>query len=106
MPADFHFETDISLAATIPSGWYRDPAVLAREKDRIFGRTWQLVARLDDLARPGVGCAHAGDDPGRAVSALRTSWAARAAKTMASSSEFDARRHAPCRPVIETSPIA
>ena len=26
---------------------------LEREKELIFGRTWQLVARFDDLARPG-----------------------------------------------------
>jgi choline monooxygenase len=44
---------DLARASTLPSRFYFDPAVLEQEKDRVFGRTWQLVARLDDLARPG-----------------------------------------------------
>ncbi|TMC84452.1 MAG: Rieske 2Fe-2S domain-containing protein [Chloroflexi bacterium] len=46
-------ETDIARASTIPSQMYLDPAVLEREKDRIFARTWQLVAHRNELARPG-----------------------------------------------------
>ena len=44
---------DTARAATLPAELYLDPAVLAREVERIFGRTWQLVARADELARPG-----------------------------------------------------
>jgi choline monooxygenase len=32
---------------------YLSEDTYAREKRRVFGRTWQLVARLEDLARPG-----------------------------------------------------
>ena len=39
--------------STLPSRFYLDPAVSEQERDRIFGRTWQLVAHWDDLARPG-----------------------------------------------------
>jgi len=39
----FRFERDLSVAATIPSSWYVDPKVLAREQDLIFAKTWQLV---------------------------------------------------------------
>src|SRR5438309_6913206 len=46
-------ETDVARASTLPSTVYLDPAVLAREKDRIFARTWQLVAHRNELARPG-----------------------------------------------------
>jgi choline monooxygenase len=53
MPPDFHFEADISLAATIPTSWYRDPAVLGREHDRVFARTWQLVGHADQVRLPG-----------------------------------------------------
>jgi choline monooxygenase len=43
----------VDRAATIPSRYYLDPTVLERERDAIFGRTWQLVAHWADLARPG-----------------------------------------------------
>ncbi|MEO6350153.1 MAG: SRPBCC family protein [Candidatus Limnocylindrales bacterium] len=43
----------LERASTHSSSLYLDPEILAREKELIFGRTWQLVARLDDLARPG-----------------------------------------------------
>jgi phenylpropionate dioxygenase-like ring-hydroxylating dioxygenase large terminal subunit len=43
----------LSQASTLPSRFYLDPAVLELEKERIFGGTWQLVARMEDLARIG-----------------------------------------------------
>ena len=43
----------VATARTLPSDWYTDPAYLEREKAQIFARTWQLVARGDDLARVG-----------------------------------------------------
>ena len=49
----FRMESDVSLAGTIPAGWYRDPAVLAREHDRVFARTWQLVGHADQVRLPG-----------------------------------------------------
>ena len=45
--------TPLAKAATLPSRYYLDPDVLEAEEDRIFGRTWQLVARGEDLARAG-----------------------------------------------------
>jgi choline monooxygenase len=38
---------------TLPYDWYVDPAVLTLERERIFTRTWQYVARLDQVAEPG-----------------------------------------------------
>src|SRR2546423_6490027 len=46
-------ETDVARASTLPSSAYLDPAIREREKDRIFARTWQLVAHRNELARPG-----------------------------------------------------
>jgi choline monooxygenase len=46
-------EHDLSRATTLPASAYLDPAIHAEEKERIFGRTWQLAARTHDLARPG-----------------------------------------------------
>ena len=40
--------------ATTPWAWYRDPAVLEREQDAIFRRTWQYVGVLGEQnAMPG-----------------------------------------------------
>jgi choline monooxygenase len=43
----------LARASTLPSRMYLDPAVLERERERIFGGSWQLVAHWSDLARPG-----------------------------------------------------
>ena len=53
MAVDFTFDKDLSSAQTIPSSWYRDPAVLQREQDRIFAKTWQLVGHSEQVALPG-----------------------------------------------------
>ena len=41
---------------TLPYDWYSDPAVLRLERERIFRRTWQYVARADQVAEPGSFC--------------------------------------------------
>ena len=51
--SSYTFEPDIALATTIPSNWYLDPGMLALEQERIFGATWQLVGRLDQLQHAG-----------------------------------------------------
>ena len=38
---------------TLPWSWYADDAVLARERERIFRRSWQYVGHLGEVARPG-----------------------------------------------------
>jgi choline monooxygenase len=43
----------LARASTLSSRYYLDDDVFERERELIFGRSWQLVARLDDLARPG-----------------------------------------------------
>src|ERR671914_880990 len=43
----------LSRASTIPKRYSLDPAILEAEKERVFGRTWQLVARTDELQRIG-----------------------------------------------------
>jgi choline monooxygenase len=50
----FSFNPDIRLAETLPSRLYVDPVYLALEEERIFGRTWQLVGRVAQLAEPGA----------------------------------------------------
>lgn len=46
-------QNEVARASTIPKRMYLDPAVLDQEVDRIFARTWQLVAHRGELARPG-----------------------------------------------------
>jgi choline monooxygenase len=43
----------LSEASTIPASWYIDPRIAELERVNVFGRTWQLVARTDQLSQPG-----------------------------------------------------
>jgi len=43
----------LERARSLPSTWYRDPRVDALERERVFGNSWQLVARAEQLERPG-----------------------------------------------------
>lgn len=43
----------VETASTLPSGYYTDPAILELEKKQIFWRTWQIVGREDQVAKPG-----------------------------------------------------
>lgn len=45
---------DLSRASTIPSGWYTDPAQLAREMDAVFAGTWQFAGTAEEVAEPGM----------------------------------------------------
>ena len=45
--------TPLARASTLPARYYTDSAIHDREVERIFGTTWQLVARADELARIG-----------------------------------------------------
>src|SRR5260370_40586944 len=46
-------ESNVARAHTLPSRMYLDPVVLDQEKERMFSRTWQLVAHSSELARHG-----------------------------------------------------
>ena len=46
-------DADIARSWTLPANLYTDPAVLEREQAQIFSRTWQIVGRRDQVARPG-----------------------------------------------------
>jgi choline monooxygenase len=49
----FTFEPDLARATTIPASWYTNADMLKVEQARIFGRTWQIVGRLEQLRNPG-----------------------------------------------------
>ena len=52
------FQQDVASAQTLDASWYLDPQVFEREQDAIFARTWQAVARVDELAKPEIVRAH------------------------------------------------
>jgi choline monooxygenase len=43
----------LEFAATLPSRFYTDAAVLEEENRRLFARTWQLAGRLEQVRDPG-----------------------------------------------------
>lgn len=49
----WHFESSLAHAATLPSRFYFDPAVLAEENRRVFGKTWQLAGRAEQVRDMG-----------------------------------------------------
>lgn len=50
---DFDPRIPIEEASTPPSSWYVDPLFYRRERREVFRRTWQAVARLDQLRQAG-----------------------------------------------------
>ncbi len=43
----------LAEASTIPAAWYLDPRILQLERQTVFSRTWQVVARTDQVTEPG-----------------------------------------------------
>jgi choline monooxygenase len=46
-------DPNLATASTLPSKFYLEPAVLAQEKENVFARTWQIVGRSEQVAKPG-----------------------------------------------------
>jgi choline monooxygenase len=43
----------LSKASTIPAAWYVDPRIAELERLSVFSKTWQLVARTEQVKTPG-----------------------------------------------------
>lgn len=43
----------MAFAATLPGPYFSDPAIFAREQDRIFSEMWVCTGRADDIPHPG-----------------------------------------------------
>jgi choline monooxygenase len=50
----FDASLPLAQARTIPSAWYFDAELYELERQRVFGATWQAVARTEQLAAPGA----------------------------------------------------
>jgi phenylpropionate dioxygenase-like ring-hydroxylating dioxygenase large terminal subunit len=46
-------DAPLAEASTIPAPWYTDERVFELEKQTVFSQSWQVVARVDQLAKPG-----------------------------------------------------
>ena len=53
MNPTYSVDPDITLASTIASSFYRDPATYASTRERVFARTWQWIGDLSDVVEPG-----------------------------------------------------
>ncbi len=51
--ARFRTDLPVEAASTPPSSWYTHPAVLAREIETVFRRSWQYACPADRVAAPG-----------------------------------------------------
>ena len=52
MPVNYAVDPDITVASTLDAAFYRDPAVFAIARERIFARCWQWIGDLGDVAEP------------------------------------------------------
>ena len=49
----YRYDSRLTFASTLPASYYNDASVLAAENRNIFGRTWQLVGRAEQVREPG-----------------------------------------------------
>jgi choline monooxygenase len=50
---DFDADAPLARASTIPGSWYTDPRLTELERRTVFGATWQMVGRVEQVAEPG-----------------------------------------------------
>jgi choline monooxygenase len=50
----FTIDPDVTLARTLPSAFYLDPAIHLLTRERVFARTWQWLGDLADIDPPGT----------------------------------------------------
>ena len=51
--ASYNDQDPLERAFTAPAAWYVDERIAELERQSVFGRTWQVVARAEQLRRPG-----------------------------------------------------
>jgi len=51
--ASYDDQAPLDHAYTIPASWYVDERIAELERQNVFGRTWQVVARAGQLVAPG-----------------------------------------------------
>jgi choline monooxygenase len=51
--SSYNDRAPLAQASTVPASWYVDPRIAELERLSVFSKTWQLVARTDQLKTPG-----------------------------------------------------
>jgi len=51
--AQYDEHAPLENAFTIPAPWYTDTGVADLEREAVFGRAWQAIGRMDQVAAPG-----------------------------------------------------
>src|SRR4051794_34401125 len=51
--ASYNDSAPLPEASTIPAPWYVDSRIADLEEQEVFSRTWQMVARVEQVAKPG-----------------------------------------------------
>jgi choline monooxygenase len=51
--AEFDPGLPLERARTIPASWYTDPEMAQAERERVFGRSWCILGRSEQLTNPG-----------------------------------------------------
>ena len=51
--AIYNDRAPLSEASTIPAPWYVDPRIAELENATVFSKTWQVIGRADQVAKPG-----------------------------------------------------
>ncbi len=51
--SSYNENAPLAEASTIPASWYIDPRIAELECLHVFSRTWQYVARTDQVSQPG-----------------------------------------------------
>src|SRR5271157_13682 len=51
--ASYNDQAPLEQASTIPAAWYVDEGIAELERQTVFGGTWQVVARADQLQQSG-----------------------------------------------------
>src|SRR6185437_130949 len=51
--ASYDEASPLQEASTIPGPWYTDPRIADLEAQTVFSNSWQLVARTDQVEKPG-----------------------------------------------------
>jgi choline monooxygenase len=52
-PHDFDPRLPLAEARTIPSNWYHEAEIAEAERRNVFGNSWQLVGRVEQVMQPG-----------------------------------------------------
>jgi phenylpropionate dioxygenase-like ring-hydroxylating dioxygenase large terminal subunit len=51
--ASYNDTAPLAEASTIPAPWYVDTRVAELERQTVFSKTWQMIGRVEQLAKPG-----------------------------------------------------